>query len=71
MTSQFMRLVVRPARDVDRLIDGMMDYGSQFLRGPQYDNGWSNGNGVDEVPNNLIQYPTRRTDYTARRAANG
>jgi histidinol-phosphate/aromatic aminotransferase/cobyric acid decarboxylase-like protein len=25
MTSQFMRLVVRPAVDVDRLIDGMED----------------------------------------------
>jgi histidinol-phosphate/aromatic aminotransferase/cobyric acid decarboxylase-like protein len=64
MTSQFMRLVVRPARDVDRLIDGMLDYGRQFARPPQYDSGY-------DVPDNLIQYPSRRTDYTARRAANG
>ena len=26
MTSQFMRLVVRPAADVDRLIRGLQDY---------------------------------------------
>jgi histidinol-phosphate/aromatic aminotransferase/cobyric acid decarboxylase-like protein len=79
MTSQFMRLVVRPARDVDRLIDGMMDYARQFMggRSMQYDEEpmdsrtgrWNSQ--VDDVPNNLIQYPARRTEYTARRAANG
>ncbi|WIM98394.1 histidinol-phosphate transaminase [Actinoplanes oblitus] len=30
MTSQFMRLVVRPAPDVDRLVDGMLDYSQRF-----------------------------------------
>ncbi|MCA2214507.1 pyridoxal phosphate-dependent aminotransferase [Jidongwangia harbinensis] len=30
MTSQFMRLVVRPSNDVDRLITGMLDYGRQW-----------------------------------------
>ena len=76
MTSQFMRLVVRPARDVDRLIDGMMDYGRQFMGRPQYEEepidsrrggGWNNQ--MDEVPNNLIQYPGRRGEYAARRAS--
>jgi histidinol-phosphate/aromatic aminotransferase/cobyric acid decarboxylase-like protein len=90
MTSQFMRLVVRPARDVDRLIDGMMDYGRQFLPRAQYDDpraqyddprggdprgadsrGADSRGGWEDVPDNLIQYPTRRTGYTGRRAANG
>jgi histidinol-phosphate/aromatic aminotransferase/cobyric acid decarboxylase-like protein len=70
MTSQFMRLVVRPARDVDRLIDGMMDYGRQFRVRPAYEEdpldtrrAWT------DVPDNLIQYPAQRTgEYTARRA---
>src|SRR3954452_11036892 len=70
MTSQFMRLVVRPARDVDRLIDGMMDYGRQFRVRPAYDEdpldtrrAWT------EAPDNLIQYPGPRAgEYTARRA---
>ena len=74
MTSQFMRLVVRPTGDVDRLIDGMLDYGSQF-RGaaPAYaddplDDRW--GRVVEEPPDNLIQYPTlRSTEYSVRRAA--
>jgi histidinol-phosphate/aromatic aminotransferase/cobyric acid decarboxylase-like protein len=30
MTSQFMRLVVRPTADLSRLIDGMLDYGRQW-----------------------------------------
>jgi histidinol-phosphate/aromatic aminotransferase/cobyric acid decarboxylase-like protein len=70
MTSQFMRLVVRPARDVDRLIDGMMDYGRQFRVRPAYEEdpldtrrAWT------DAPDNLIQYPGQRTgEYTARRA---
>jgi histidinol-phosphate/aromatic aminotransferase/cobyric acid decarboxylase-like protein len=90
MTSQFMRLVVRPARDVERLVDGMMDYGRQFLVRPAYSEepaqgrrwksaeeepsrrrDWS-ANGRDDVPDNLIQYPSRRGgEYTGRRAANG
>ena len=61
--------------DVDRLIDGMMDYGRQFLGRPQYEEepldnrrgGWRDQ--MDEVPNNLIQYPTRRSEYMGRRAA--
>jgi histidinol-phosphate/aromatic aminotransferase/cobyric acid decarboxylase-like protein len=89
MTSQFMRLVVRPARDVDRLIDGMLDYSRQFVRGgnsASYEDdpidqrlesmresrrGWSAQRERDDVPDNLIQYPTRRSEYLARRAANG
>jgi len=72
MTSQFMRLVVRPARDVDRLIDGMMDYGRQFRVRPAYTepdpldtrHAWNDG-----TPDNLIQYPQhRRSEYVARRA---
>jgi histidinol-phosphate/aromatic aminotransferase/cobyric acid decarboxylase-like protein len=77
MTSQFMRLVVRPARDVDRLIDGMLDYGRQFRVRPAYDEDpldtgrrWSST--VDEEPDNLIQYPMHRTtEYAGRRAVNG
>jgi histidinol-phosphate/aromatic aminotransferase/cobyric acid decarboxylase-like protein len=77
MTSQFMRLVVRPARDVDRLIDGMADYSHQFRARPAYEEdpldtrrAWNAP--VDEPPDNLIQYPTRRSaTYPGRRAANG
>jgi histidinol-phosphate/aromatic aminotransferase/cobyric acid decarboxylase-like protein len=79
MTSQFMRMVVRPARDVDRLIDGMMDYGSQFRRPPVYDTdpldtrrSWEQAlpPQQDVRPDNLIQYPSRRSqEYAARRAA--
>jgi histidinol-phosphate/aromatic aminotransferase/cobyric acid decarboxylase-like protein len=72
MTSQFMRLVVRPGRDVDRLLDGMMDYGRQFRVRPAYEDvdpldtrrAWNDG-----TPDNLIQYPAHRTEYSARRAA--
>nr|BFE77088.1 hypothetical protein GCM10020092_103890 [Actinoplanes digitatis] len=77
MTSQFMRLVVRPARDVDRLIDGMMDYGRQFRSRSAYDDepvevGRRWASTVDEEPDNLIQYPSHRTtEYAARRAVNG
>ena len=75
MTSQFMRLVVRPARDVDRLIDGMMDYGRQFRVRPAYEKpayeeeprGWR-----EDPPDNLVQYPSHRaTEYSSRRAVNG
>jgi histidinol-phosphate/aromatic aminotransferase/cobyric acid decarboxylase-like protein len=84
MTSQFMRLVVRPARDVDRLLDGMMDYGRQFRVRPAYEEapvdrsvdrsadrrGWSAA--AEEMPDNLIQYPSQRTsEYRGRRAVNG
>src|SRR5919112_129866 len=69
MTSQFMRLVVRPGRDVDRLLDGMMDYGRQFRVRPAYEDvdpldprrAWNDG-----TPDNLIQYPAHRTEYSAR-----
>jgi histidinol-phosphate/aromatic aminotransferase/cobyric acid decarboxylase-like protein len=75
MTSQFMRLVVRPGRDVDRLIDGMLDYGRQFRVRSAYDEepldtrrSWNSP--VEDTPDNLIQYPSRgRTEYTGRRAA--
>ena len=51
MTSQFMRLVVRPSADVDRLIDGMFEYDQSLGARPSY---------TDETLGNLIQYPTRR-----------
>ena len=68
--------MVRPARDVDRLIDGMLDYGRQFRPQDGYRDdpldtrrGW--GNPLEETPDNLIPYPSRRAgEYTARRAAN-
>jgi hypothetical protein len=74
VTSQFMRLVVRPAADVDRLIDGMFDYARQFQRRPGYDDPLDIGrrwnDGFEEPPDNLIQYPVHRTtEYAARRAA--
>jgi histidinol-phosphate/aromatic aminotransferase/cobyric acid decarboxylase-like protein len=72
MTSQFMRLVVRPAADVDRLMDGIEDYARQW-RAPSYvtespsyvaelpvDSGYAQRWNVEEPPDNLIQYPTRR-----------
>ncbi len=74
MTSQFMRLVVRPSADVDRLIDGMLDYGRQFERSPYAEDPLDTGRRFydrDAEPDNVLQYPSRRpgTDYTARRAA--
>jgi histidinol-phosphate/aromatic aminotransferase/cobyric acid decarboxylase-like protein len=36
MTSQFMRLVVRPSADVDRLMDGLEDYSRQWSSAPSY-----------------------------------
>jgi histidinol-phosphate/aromatic aminotransferase/cobyric acid decarboxylase-like protein len=89
MTSQFMRMVVRPARDVDRLIDGMTDYGRQFQRRPSYADeplearrpayaddpldtrrAWAGE--PSDVPDNLIQYPSRPVPaYATRRAING
>jgi histidinol-phosphate/aromatic aminotransferase/cobyric acid decarboxylase-like protein len=77
MTSQFMRLVVRPSADVDRLIDGMFEYGRQFQRRPNYaddplDTGRRWNDGFEEQPDNLIQYPMHRTtDYASRRFAAG
>jgi histidinol-phosphate/aromatic aminotransferase/cobyric acid decarboxylase-like protein len=65
MTSQFMRLVVRPAADVDRLMDGIEDYARQW-RGAtpfeaQADTGYARRwNVVEEPPDNVLQYPTRR-----------
>jgi histidinol-phosphate/aromatic aminotransferase/cobyric acid decarboxylase-like protein len=41
MTSQFMRLVVRPTNDVSRLIDGMVDYGRQWRSSDQLDPAWA------------------------------
>jgi histidinol-phosphate/aromatic aminotransferase/cobyric acid decarboxylase-like protein len=62
MSSQFMRLVVRPAADVDRLIDGMEDYVRQW-RVPAYEpveTGYERRWNLDEAPDNLIPYPSRR-----------
>jgi len=76
MTSQFMRLVVRPSADVDRLIDGMFDYAQQFQRRPGYsddplDTGRRWSESFEEVPDNLIQYPAHRTasEYSVPRRA--
>jgi histidinol-phosphate/aromatic aminotransferase/cobyric acid decarboxylase-like protein len=87
MTSQFMRLVVRPTADVDRLVDGMMDYAQRFHGRSVYDNDplesagrrWAES--YDDKPDNLIPYPGHRNgggdrgdrggEYTARRAAVG
>ncbi|MDM4719585.1 histidinol-phosphate transaminase [Micromonospora sp. WMMA1363] len=56
MTSQFLRLVVRPRHDVDRLIDGMLSYG-RYLRGE------------DSVGGHLVVHPASRTaSHTAREA---
>ena len=107
MTSQFMRLVVRPAADVDRLIDGMEEYAQQWRAAPSSSASWSSSSSssgrsassrssssrssssrppssrpsspaasyadespvetgydrrwkLEEEPDNLIQYPTRR-----------
>jgi histidinol-phosphate/aromatic aminotransferase/cobyric acid decarboxylase-like protein len=74
MTSQFMRLVVRPAADVDRLIDGMLDYGRQWrsTSEPEYapvadpldtSNPWSarvREREREEEPDNVLQYPSQR-----------
>jgi histidinol-phosphate/aromatic aminotransferase/cobyric acid decarboxylase-like protein len=64
MTSQFMRLVVRPAADVDRLMDGIEDYARQFRAAPVYeastDPAYPRRWNVEEPPDNLIQYPVRR-----------
>lgn len=78
MTSQFMRLVVRPTADVERLVDGMMDYGQRFHGRSVYDmdpmestgRRWATESYDDQQPDNLIPYPSHRsTEYTARRAA--
>ncbi|GLW27374.1 pyridoxal phosphate-dependent aminotransferase [Actinoplanes regularis] len=76
MTSQFMRLVVRPAGDVDRLVDGMLDYSQRFHGRSVYESDtlestsrrWAES--YDEKPDNLVPYPPRGGgEYTARRAA--
>ncbi|GIE85185.1 pyridoxal phosphate-dependent aminotransferase [Actinoplanes regularis] len=76
MTSQFMRLVVRPAGDVDRLVDGMLDYSQRFHGRSVYESDtlestsrrWAES--YDEKPDNLVPYPQRGGgEYTARRAA--
>jgi histidinol-phosphate/aromatic aminotransferase/cobyric acid decarboxylase-like protein len=77
MTSQFMRLVVRPGADVDRLVDGMLEYSQRFHGRSVYDadslesnsRRWSES--YDDKPDNLVPYPQRGTEYTARRAAAG
>jgi histidinol-phosphate/aromatic aminotransferase/cobyric acid decarboxylase-like protein len=77
MSSQFMRLVVRPAADVARLIAGLRDYDAQWrgsLRGvPEYGQQWEERTvpperrpsrqwtALDEEPDNLIMYPGNRS----------
>jgi histidinol-phosphate/aromatic aminotransferase/cobyric acid decarboxylase-like protein len=65
MTSQFMRLVVRPAGDVDRLIDGMEDYarqsgGTPYASEPAVETGYGRRWNLEDEPDNLIAYPARR-----------
>jgi histidinol-phosphate/aromatic aminotransferase/cobyric acid decarboxylase-like protein len=80
MTSQFMRLVVRPAADVGRLVDGLQDYGRRFggysweeqpgSLGQEYARQW--GGGADAEWDNVLPYPSRRATsggYAGRRAA--
>jgi histidinol-phosphate/aromatic aminotransferase/cobyric acid decarboxylase-like protein len=82
MTSQFMRLVVRPAADVTRLIAGMRDYSGQWRPAADYGSSWQDRpaepearrsrqwSALDEEPDNLIMYPgSRNTGYGTRRAA--
>src|SRR3954471_2791286 len=64
MTSQFMRLVVRPAADVGRLVDGLQDYGRRFggysweeqpgSLGQEYVRQW--GAGADAEWDNVLPY---------------
>ncbi|GLY07335.1 MULTISPECIES: histidinol-phosphate transaminase [Actinoplanes] len=78
MTSQFMRLVVRPAADVDRLVDGMMEYGQRFHSRGGYDDPmeaagnrrWAESY-EDQQADSIVPYPggQRTGEYTARRAA--
>jgi histidinol-phosphate/aromatic aminotransferase/cobyric acid decarboxylase-like protein len=58
MTSQFMRLVVRPTGDVDRLIDGMEDYARQFFA-PPTSSSWS-------PPSSFRPASTSRSSSSAR-----
>jgi histidinol-phosphate/aromatic aminotransferase/cobyric acid decarboxylase-like protein len=56
MTSQFLRLVVRPPEDVERLIEGMLDYGRQRAgAGGGVGNGTGGGGGAD------VRYLHRRS----------
>jgi histidinol-phosphate/aromatic aminotransferase/cobyric acid decarboxylase-like protein len=85
MTSQFMRLVVRPGSDVDRLVDGMLDYAQRFHSRSVYDSDplenvrmetsrrWADTGAYDDQPDSPLQYPNHRAggEYTARRAAVG
>lgn len=76
MTSQFMRLVVRPGADVDRLVDGMLDYSQRFHGRSVYDQDqlettsrrWSESY---EEQRDQQREQRGAGDYTARRAAVG
>jgi histidinol-phosphate/aromatic aminotransferase/cobyric acid decarboxylase-like protein len=73
MTSQFLRLVVRPQEDVERLIDGMLDYGRRqqgsfdsryYPQESEYrkeSEPW-HASGSFEPGGNVIAYPSRRTN---------
>ena len=84
MTSQFMRLVVRPTGDVARLIDGMRDFGRQRQGGEpaelDYGRPWQESPAepdhdyrrgpLDDEPDNLILYRANRSNgYPARQVA--
>jgi histidinol-phosphate/aromatic aminotransferase/cobyric acid decarboxylase-like protein len=70
MSSQFLRLVVRPPEDVERLIQGMLEFGSQRdgtfdLRYLAQDT--DPGRGQDAArpaPCSVVTYPTRRVNGT-------
>jgi hypothetical protein len=62
MTSQFMRLVVRPAGDVDRLIDGMEDYarqsgGTPYASEPAVETGYGRRWNLEDEPDKPHRVP--------------
>jgi histidinol-phosphate/aromatic aminotransferase/cobyric acid decarboxylase-like protein len=60
MSSQFMRLVVRPAADVDRLIDGMEDYSRQWRGSSSYT---ASSAAYPTSPSSSPSYPTSPGPY--------
>ncbi|MFI1987750.1 pyridoxal phosphate-dependent aminotransferase [Actinoplanes sp. NPDC020271] len=72
MTSQFMRLVVRPGQDVDRLVDGMLDYAQRFHGRSVYDADQLESTSRRWAESYEEQREQRSAgEYTARRAAVG
>ncbi len=66
MTSQYLRLVVRPPDDVDRLVDGMLSYG-RHVRGESEARHLDDDHDVS----NLITHPTRSNSYRLGGMASG